>query len=120
LHGSGLLFANTAAGFAPDGVNRRVTSAGVQPSRQSGPVGQGAGLAGQIHEHRLRNILGQMHIPIRLAQSNRVHKVNIHPDQLSKGHVVALFGVQLQEFTIGGHEGNLPYSSHHPQYRTKK
>ncbi len=96
IHGEGLLFTGAAALFATDGFAGGKARAGVQPAGEGVPARQRAGLAGEINKNRLRGVLGERGIAIRLAQRDGVNQVYMPTHEFRKGGAGAFLGIPPQ------------------------
>ena len=65
--------------------------------------GEGARLAGEIGEHALRDVLGQVRVAVELPQRHRIDKVQVAGHQFTERRFVALFGEPAQQFGVFSH-----------------
>ena len=93
IHLGGNLFAQLAASFTADDINRGAASNLIEPCRQNCARSQLVRVLRQIAENGLRYLLGQLRRP-DLPQRRRIDQVEVPLDQCGK----SLFGVPAREF----------------------
>jgi hypothetical protein len=74
----------------------------MQPSRKHNALGQTAGFPCKNHKYRLRNFLRLMRVA-RVTQRNRIHPVDMAPDQRGE----RLFGIVFHKFLQQNDVGQL-------------
>ena len=91
LHGSGFLFARTAAFFTAHSVNGSMPGGGVQPADECIVMGQRACPAGEQGEDRLRHVLRERGVGGD-AEGDGVNQVGLAAHDLGKRGLIAVGG----------------------------
>jgi hypothetical protein len=89
-------FTGAPSPFGTDRLGGGVAGAGIKPARQDPPRQQRRRFAGQINEHALRDVLGELAIPVDHSQSRRIHQIHVAPNQLGKGRLATALGESLE------------------------
>jgi hypothetical protein len=84
IHFHGLPFPMPPAEFAAHHLRSRETRMAMQPPAKLHIGGQSGRLVGEVREHRLRYVLGQVRIAVERAQSGGINEINIPAHQLAE------------------------------------
>ncbi len=105
VHREGLLLPHLPAALGPDRFRHGKPRGGVQPADHDFVSGERRGLAREIGENHLRDVLRQGRVAPRLAQRGRVNKIDVPPHELAKRLFRFLLDVAAQKFGVILHAG---------------
>jgi hypothetical protein len=77
--------------------------AGVEPAGQAFTAGQGSGLAGEVGENTLGDIVREVSVTANLPQSSGIDEIDVPPDELSECYFGPSLDVLAKQFIIWLH-----------------
>lgn len=102
LHEKGLGFALSTPLRSAHMIRGEESGVPVQPARQDNIGRQSRGLAGEIDEDGLGDILRGGGVATQLAERGGMHEVDVAPDEFGKGRLVPPADVGPEQFSILG------------------
>ena len=95
------MFMRSAAHVRADGVGGEILGGAMKPASQHISSGQIPGIPGQNHEDGLRDILRRVLIANHASRGG-IDEIDVSPLQLGKRRLRPVFGVRLEQDTVGG------------------